>query len=87
MKALQLPGAFSFGARVAFCALIQPRHVVVRNLFECIERDDVVDIKIDAVRLHAIGNALQFLLILGVDVRPEHLARGLAKELPIALGG
>ena len=38
------------------------------------------------MRLHAVGNALKFLLIFGVDVRPEHLARGLAKELPVALG-
>ncbi len=37
------------------------------------------------MRLHAVGNALQFLLVLGVNVRPEHLACGLAEELPIAL--
>ena len=33
----------------------------------------------------AVGNALQFLLILGVDVRPEHLLRRRAEELPVTL--
>ena len=37
------------------------------------------------MRLHAIGNALQLLLILGVNVRPKHLARRLAKKFPVAL--
>jgi len=42
-------------------------------------------IQIDAVRLHAIGNALQFLLVLLIDMRPEHLAGGAAEEFPITL--
>ena len=36
--------------------------------------------------LHAIGDALKLLLIFQVDMRPEDLARRLAKEFPIALG-
>ncbi len=35
--------------------------------------------------LHAIGNALQFLLIFGIDMRPQHLSRSRAEEFPIAL--
>ncbi len=75
--------------------LIQPRHVVIRNLLKRVQGDDVIHIQIDAMqvspmqvhpmRLHAVSNALQFLLILGVDVRPQHLARRLPKKLPIAL--
>ncbi len=37
------------------------------------------------MRLHSVGNALQFLLIFGVNVRPKHLPRGGAEEFPIAL--
>ena len=86
MNALQLPGAVSFGCLRGFLLLVQPWHVVVRHFFERVERDDVVHVEIDAVRFHPVGDALQFLLVFGVDVRPEHLAGGGAEELPVALG-
>ena len=66
--------------------LIQPRHVVVRNFFKRVERHNVINIQVNAVRLHAIGDALQLLSIFGIDMGPQHLARGLAKKIPIALG-
>ena len=85
MNALQLPGAASFGFLADFLLLAQPGHVIVGHFFEGVERDDVVHVQVDAMRLHSIGNALQLLLILGIDVRPKHLARGRAEELPIVL--
>jgi len=33
----------------------------------------------------AVGDALQFLLILGLEMRPEDGSAGVAKETPIAL--
>ena len=36
--------------------------------------------------IEAVGDALEFLLILGIDVRPKNFARGLAEKGPVALG-
>ena len=37
--------------------------------------------------VQAINNALQFLLILRIDVLPQHVLCGVAIEIPIAFGG
>ena len=36
--------------------------------------------------VESVGDALKFLLILGIDMRPENFARGLAEERPVTLG-
>ena len=38
------------------------------------------------MRLQALRNALQFLLVLGVEVRPQHILCRVTKEAPFALG-
>src|ERR1700728_4023146 len=43
--------------------LIQPWDVVVRHFLEGVERDNVVNIQLNPVCLHAVGNPLEFLLI------------------------
>ena len=72
--------------RLRFFVLVEPGHVVLRQFDAAVQGDDVPDIELDSFRLDAFGDAFQFLLIFGIDVRPEHLAAGLAEELPIALG-
>ena len=64
---------------------VQPRNVVIRKLFKRVQSNDVINVEIHTVSLYTVGNSLQFLLILGVDMQPQHLAGSLAKELPIAL--
>ena len=41
---------------------------------------------LDALGLRALGDGRQLLLVFGVDVRPEHVLRGVAEELPVAPG-
>ena len=86
MNALQLPGAASLGFFGRFVLLVEPGHVVVQHFFERVQGDDVVQVEIDAVGFHAVGDALQFLLVFRIDVRPEHLAGSFAVELPVTLG-
>jgi hypothetical protein len=64
----------------------QPRQVIIRYFFERVQGDDVPHIEIYTLRLDAVSNPLQFLLILGIDMRPEHVPRRIAKELPISSG-
>src|SRR6266568_4005474 len=50
---------------------VQPRHVIVRQLFECIEGHDVVHIQLRAgPRTQSSGDSLQLLLIFFVNLGP-----------------
>ena len=64
---------------------VVPGHVVARQFLEGVERHKIIDVHGDAARPEALDDPLEFLLVFGVDPRPEHLAGGLAEELPIAL--
>ena len=66
--------------------LVQPGHVVLRQLDASVQRHNIPHVQLHAFRLHPFGNALQLLLVLGVNVRPQHLAPGLAEKIPIARG-
>ncbi len=67
--------------------LVEPRDVVLRSFEECVEGDDVPEIDVaDAVSVQAVGDALEFLPILWLDVRPVDVLRRIAEELPTASG-
>src|SRR2546426_7440908 len=68
-------------------ALVVPGHVITGQLLEGVEGHNIVHIKRAAAGAQAVHNALQFLLIFGINFRPEHVVRGFAEEIPIALGG
>src|SRR6476660_5490361 len=67
-------------------ALVEPGNVVLGQFYSAIQGYDVPDVELDSLGLRAFGDAFDLLLIFCVNVRPEHLAAGLAKELPVALG-
>ena len=52
---------------------------------ESIQRDNIPHIEFDTVRFHPVGNTLQFLLILGVNMCPKLFARDCPEEFPIML--
>jgi len=62
--------------------------VIVGNFFEGVEGHDVVDVELrTGAGVQAFRDALEFLLIFGINFGPEHFAGNLAKEGPIALRG
>jgi hypothetical protein len=66
--------------------LFEPRDVVVGDFFEGVEGDNVIDVHVHALVVEAVGDALQFLPVLLVDVGPENVLGGIAEEVPVALG-
>src|SRR5579864_5823556 len=85
MKALQLPGATSLGAFLAFSRLFSQGNVIVCQLLKSVERDNIINIELHTLSLQALNNTLQFLPVLAVNMRPKHLVCSFAKELPITL--
>ena len=69
-----------------FFFFVEPGNVIIRQLHEGVQRDNVVNIHGHTARLRALGDAVQFVLVFGIDVRPQHIVRGFAEEIPIALG-
>jgi hypothetical protein len=67
-------------------AFVEPGDIILRQLDAAVQGHDVPDVELDAFGLNAPGNAFELLLVLGVDVRPEHCAAGLAEELPVPVG-
>ena len=78
-----IPRRFQLRILCSFLLLGQPRQVVIGHFLEGIERDNIPDIEIHALRLDSIRDALQLLLILAIDMRPEHLTSGSPEEFPI----
>ena len=65
---------------------VKPGNVVVRKFFHRVQSHHVPQIQVDAVGVQAIHDALQFLLILRVNMLPQNVLCGGAIEIPIALG-
>ena len=59
---------------------------VVAPFFRPIQRHNIPEINFDARRTRAIGDALQLLAVLRFNVRPHHVLRRVAKELPVFIG-
>ena len=66
---------------------VVPGHVVPRQFLKGVERHHIVNVQRHAPSLQSRDNTLQLVLVLRLDLGPKHLARRLAEELPIALGG
>ena len=64
---------------------VVPGDVIVRQLLEGVQRDDVVNPQRDASGFDPFDDALQFFLVLRVNLRPEHFAGRCAEKLPAAL--
>ena len=83
-----IPRAFQVWRVGRFLLLVQPRHVIIWQLLEPIEGHDVVHIQLRTGACpQPFDDPLQFLLILRINLRPQHFVRGFAEEFPVALRG
>ena len=79
-------GRPDLGSVLGLLSLIEPWDVVLGQLDASVKRNNVPDVELHASGLRATSDALELLLVFGIDVRPEHSAARLSKKLPIALG-
>ena len=73
------------GGRGRKIVLFRVPLIEVRHLQPGVERDDIPHVQLHAVGHRAIGDALEFGAVLGLDMRPEHVLGFLAEELPVLL--
>ena len=64
---------------------VEPRQIVIRKLLERVESDYVPTISCHARVIYPYDDAVEFALILRIDLRPQDVLRCLAIKVPIAL--
>src|SRR5207302_8641844 len=65
--------------------LLQPRQVVIRQLFERVKRDDVPAIDFDTTVIQTFDDSVYLSLKLIVNLRPKDFLRSLSIEVPVLL--
>ena len=66
--------------------LVQPWHVITGKFFEGVQRNQIVDIHGNALRLESLDDPRKFLLVFRIDSWPQHFTCRFSEKLPIALG-
>ena len=65
--------------------LVQPGNIVIGQLFERVQSHNIPAVGGLSPCLHAGHDRIELLLILRIDLRPEHLLGSLPIEIPVAL--
>src|SRR5262245_41343887 len=63
---------------------VEPWHVIVRKLFQTVERYDVPAISLYSHVIEAPDNCIEFTLVLSFNLRPEQVLSRLAIKVPVS---